>query len=176
MAAAGAATTQSNGGNGNPGINWNSSPFLQDLYTWFQQNIEPLVLHPDQHIATFVWIGVGLLLFILIVGVILLAFIRYPTETAVIRMVDEYERTGVKVGFRQGWKLGWNRRAFRIWVIDLIVSLPAFLLLAVLGGLGLLAYLGVRNGSRRGCRGQYHCRHRLCLPVHPGLHHLCGRA
>jgi hypothetical protein len=131
---------------GNPAINWNSSPFLHDLYSWFQQNIEPLLLHPDRYIATFVWIGLGLLLFILIVA-FLLALVHYPTETAVIRMVDEYERTGVKVGFRQGWKLGWNRRAFRIWVIDLVVSLPALLLLAILACLGFLAYLGVRNGS-----------------------------
>jgi hypothetical protein len=134
-----------NGGNGNPGINWNSSPFMHDLYSWFQQNIEPLLLHPDRYIATFVWIGLGLLLFILIVA-LLLALVHYPTETAVIRMVDEYERTGVKVGFRQGWKLGWNRRAFRIWVIDLVVSLPALLLLVVLGGLGFLAFLSARNG------------------------------
>jgi hypothetical protein len=44
--------------------------------------------------------------------------------------------------------LGWNRRAFRLWVIDLVVSLPAVLLLAVLGGLGWLVYLAVRNGSQ----------------------------
>ena len=141
----GNSSYQFNGGNGNPGINWNSSPFLQNLYAWFQQNIEPLILHPDQHIATFIWIGVGLLLFILIISVIF-AFIRYVSETSVIRMVDEYERTGVQIGFKQGWKLGWNRRAFRIWVIDLITSLPAILLLVVLGGLGFLAFLSARNG------------------------------
>ncbi len=142
----GASNSTFNGSNGNPGINWNSSPFLHDLYIWFQQNIEPLLLHPGQYIATFVWIGAGLFLFILIVA-FLLALVHYPTETAVIRMVDEHERTGVKVSFRQGWKLGWNRRAFRMWVIDLIVSLPALLLMAILAGLGFLAYLGVRNGS-----------------------------
>jgi hypothetical protein len=141
----GGNNTTFNGGNGNPGINWNSSPFLHDLYSWFQQNIEPLLLHPEQYIATFIWIGVGLLLFILIVAFVL-ALVHYPTETAVIRMVDEYERTGIKVGFRQGWKLGWNRRAFRIWVIDLVVSLPALLLLAILAGLGFLAFMGARNG------------------------------
>ena len=134
-----------NGSNGNPSIDWNSSPFLRSLYAWFQQNIEPIVAHPGQYIATFIWIGVGLLLFFIIIGVVI-ALIRYPTETAVIRMVDEYERTGVKVGFRQGWKLGWNRRAFRIWVIDLVVSLPVLLLLAVLGGLGYLAFMGARSG------------------------------
>jgi len=141
------SNSQFSGSNTNPGINWNSSPFLRGLFTWFQQNIEPLIVHPDQHIGTFVWIGVGLLLLILICGVIF-ALIRYPSETAVIRMVDEYEQTDTKVGFRQGWKMGWNRRAFRMWVIDLVISLPAILLVAVLGGLGLLVYLNVKNGSQ----------------------------
>jgi len=135
-----------NGSNGNPGINWNSSPFLRSLYTWFQQDIMPLVLHPDQYIATFIWIGVGLLLLFVIIGVIF-ALLRYPSETAVIRMVDEYERSGVKVGFRQGWKLGWNVRAFRMWVVDLIVSIPGFLLLAVLGGVAFMTFLTARNSS-----------------------------
>jgi hypothetical protein len=132
--------------NGNPGIDWNSSAFLRSLYSWYMQDIQPLVLYPNQHIATFIWIGVGLLLFFLVIGVIL-AFIRYPSETAVIRMVDEYERTGVKIGFGQGWKLGWNRRAFRMWVIDLIISIPGFLLVGVLGTLAVLAFLAARNGQ-----------------------------
>ncbi|MGA2489162.1 MAG: hypothetical protein ABSF99_03105 [Anaerolineales bacterium] len=134
-------------GNGYQGVTTSTNPIVQELNLWFQQNIEPLVQYPAQHIATFVWIGVGLLLFILIVGVIF-ALIRYPAETAVIRMVDEYERTGAKSGFKQGWKTGWNRRAFRLWVIDLIVSLPAILFVAILGCLGLLVYFSVRNGSQ----------------------------
>src|ERR1035437_7247624 len=54
-----------NGTNGNPGVDWNISPFLRSLYTWYLQDIQPLVLHPEQYIATFIWIGVGLLLFFL---------------------------------------------------------------------------------------------------------------
>jgi hypothetical protein len=135
-----------NGNNGFQGINTSTNPTLQELNQWFQQNIEPLAQYPQQHFATFVWIGVGLLLFILIVWAVI-SFIRYPSETAVIRMVDEYEQTGTKIGFRQGWKMGWNRRAFRLWVIDLVISLPVILLLAVLSGLGLLVYLSVKNGS-----------------------------
>ena len=135
-----------NGNNGYRGVIPSTNPTVQQLNNWFQQNIEPLVVHPEQHIATFVWIGVAFLLFIVIVG-LLFALVRYPAETAVFRMVDEYERTGTKTGFRNGWKLGWNRRAFRIWVIDLVVSLPAFLLLGVLLSLGLLVFFSVRNGT-----------------------------
>jgi hypothetical protein len=135
------------GNNGYQGVTPSTNPTVQELNQWFQQNIEPFFQYPAQHITTFIWIGVGLLFFILVVAA-LFALIRYPTETAVIRMVDEYEQTGSKVGFKQGWKMGWNRRAFRLWVIDLVVSLPVILLLAVLGGLGLLVYLSVRNGSQ----------------------------
>jgi hypothetical protein len=134
-----------NGGNGYQGVTPSTNPNVQQFNQWFQQYIEPVVQYPLQHIATFVWIGVGLFLFFLVIGVVL-ALIRYPAETASIRMVDEYEQTGTKVGFKQGWKMGWNRRAFRLWVIDLVISLPAILLLAVLTGLGLLIYFSVRGG------------------------------
>ncbi len=144
-----------NGGSGGSGYQFNrndfpqqsTNPTVQQFNQWFQQNFFPLFTHPEQHIATFVWLGVGLLLFILIIGVIF-ALVRYPSETAVIRMVDEYEKTGTKVGFKNGWKMGWNRRAFRIWVIDLVVSLPVILLLAILGSLGLLYYFSVRSGTQ----------------------------
>ncbi len=133
-----------NGSNGyNP--NFQPGPFLRDLTAWFDQNIAPLFQRPDQHVATFIWIGVAFLLFILIV-IAVTSLIRYPSETAVIRMVDEYEQTNTKVGFKQGWKMGWNRRAFRIWVIDLVIGLPAFLFITLLLGLGLLFFFSVTNG------------------------------
>jgi hypothetical protein len=135
------------GNNGYQGISSSTNPTVQEINRWFQLNFVPLFTHPEQHIATFVWIGVGLLLFILIVSTIF-ALIRYPTETAILRMVDEYEQTGAKVGFKKGWKMGWNRRAFRLWVIDLVVSVPAILLVGILGGLGTLIYFSVRNGSQ----------------------------
>jgi hypothetical protein len=62
-------------------------------------------------------------------------------------MVDEYEQAGSKVSFKQGWKLGWNRRAFRLWVIDLVIGLPVAFLMALLIGLGVLVYFSVKNGS-----------------------------
>jgi hypothetical protein len=106
-----------------------------------------LFTHPLEHIATFIWIGVGLLLFILVVGAIF-AIIRYVSETSVIRMVNEHEQTGTKVGFKQGWKMGWSRAAFRMWLIDLILGLPALLFALLLLGLGVAVYFSVTNGSR----------------------------
>ena len=138
---------QANGNNGYQGFTQSTNPTVQQLNQWFQQNIVPLITYPLQHIWTFVWIGVGLLLFLLIVGVIF-AFVRYVSETAVIRMVDEYEQTGTKVGFKQGWKLGWNRRAFRMWLIDLIIGVPFLILVAFLIGLGAAVFFSVRGGNQ----------------------------
>jgi len=135
-----------NGSNGN-NPNFQPGPFLRALTNWFNQNITPLFEHPAQHVVTFIWISVAFILFMLFVGVVA-AFLRYVSETAVIRMVDEYEQTGTKVGFKQGWKMGWNRRAFRMWVIDLVISLPVILLIGLLVGLGALFFFSVTNGAR----------------------------
>ncbi|MFH1523795.1 MAG: hypothetical protein ABIF04_02425 [Chloroflexota bacterium] len=135
---------QFSGGNGNGNYN---PAWVQQLTDWFQQNIAPWFAHPERYISTFIWIGVGVLLFILIVSAIS-AIIRYVSETAVIRMVNEYEQTGTKVGFKQGWKMGWSRAAFRMWLINLILSLPAIIFALLLLGLGVAVYFGVSNGSR----------------------------
>jgi hypothetical protein len=136
------------GYNGSSGTNPNfqPGPFLRALTDWFNQNIAPLFEHPDQHVVTFIWIGIALVLFILVVSVIA-AILRYVSETAVIRMVDEYEQTGTKVGFKQGWKMGWNRRAFRLWVIDLVISLPVIFFVVLLLGLGALFFISVTHDA-----------------------------
>jgi hypothetical protein len=134
------------GGNGSQGFNPSSLPFFNDLNRWFQQNIYPLFLYPQQHVATFIDIGVGLVLFLLLVTAILL-ILRYVSEAAVIRMVNEYEQTGTKVGFRQGWKMGWSRAALRMWLIDLIIALHVLIFVLILIGLGLAAYFSVKSGN-----------------------------
>ncbi len=156
-----ALTTGGGGGNGGSGYQFNGNnqnrgsapdfsqagPILRDLGNWFNQNIASLFEHPNEYIATFVWIGIALLLLILIVSTIA-AFIRYTSEAAVIRTVDEYEQSDAKVGFRQGWKLGWTRRAFRMWVIDLIISLPVVLFIALVISIGVVFYLSASGTSR----------------------------
>lgn len=135
--------SDNNGNNGN-GFDMSQTPeFFQEFADWFNREVVPLFENPSEHITTFIWIGVAIFLLILIFSAIS-AFIRYPSEVAVMRMVDGYESTGGKVGFRAGWKLGWNRRAFRLWVIDLIISLPA---LIVFGSFLVLGILFLINAS-----------------------------
>jgi hypothetical protein len=61
---------------------------------------------------------------------------RYVSETALIRMVGEYQETGERLGVRQGLRLGWSRRAWGLFLIDLLVNA-----LAVLAGVLLFALI-----------------------------------
>jgi hypothetical protein len=145
-------------GSGNNGVhlnynipaNWPPSvrQHVQQLYQWAQNNVVPLAEHPLEHIATFVWIGVGFFLLVLLIGVVT-SLIRYPAFTAVLRMVDGYEATGEKVGFRAGWKLGWNKRALRVWWIDfLIQGLPGLIMfLLIIGAVVNLTIQAIRNNT-----------------------------
>ena len=134
-----------NDGNGFPGtLPENAPQWMHDLSRWFMENVVPMFTHPEQYISTFVTIGVVLFLIILVIS-ILAALVRYPSETAVIRMVDEFENSGSKVSFRQGWKLGWSRRAFRLWLIDLVLSIPVLVFVSMLLGAGLIVYASLSS-------------------------------
>lgn len=117
---------------------------MKDFADWFQLNVEPLITHPMDHINTFITIGLVLLGLILFASLIA-AFVRYPSETAVMRMVDNNENSGTKVNFKTGWKLGWNKRAFRLWLIDLLLAIPILLSLLVLAGGVMLIVLNVTS-------------------------------
>jgi hypothetical protein len=77
-------------------------------------------------------IAIALILFIivLIVGFVI---VRYVTQTALIGMVKEIEDTGT-TSAKSGFRTGWSRSAFRLFLIDLVIGIPmaivALLLLA----------------------------------------------
>jgi hypothetical protein len=120
--------------------NYQTGPYWNEFNSWMQRYVMPVVTHPERYIGTFIWIGVIILTVILVFAAIN-ALIRYPSETAVLRMVNDYEQNGTRVGFRQGWKLGWSRSAFRIWLVDLILGIPGFIFaMIVLGMVGVLIY------------------------------------
>jgi len=89
---------------------------------------------PPQVVTTLIVAGIAVMCVIVIL-IIASAIARYVSETALIRMVDHYEETGEKLGVRQGFRLGWSRTAWRLFLIGLLTGLPlvlAFLLLFVL--------------------------------------------
>ncbi len=77
---------------------------------------------------------------------ILVAILRYVAETSTIRMVNEYEDTGVKVGFRQGWTYGWTKDAWRLFGVNLVVHLPVLGLFVVLGLVAWRIFTALMDG------------------------------
>jgi len=67
--------------------------------------------------------------------------IRYLSETAIIRAVDDHESTGTKRSFSGILRLGCSRRALRLFLIDLLVKLPVGVVFAVLLALSLTPLL-----------------------------------
>jgi len=63
------------------------------------------------------------------------AVVRYLAETALVAGVDEMETTGARLTVRRGFRLGWSRRAWRLFVTDFVIYVPlaigALLLLAI---------------------------------------------
>ncbi len=151
MVLTGAGSSSGGGGGGSTGYRFHNSgtqnynfdrlPGLMSgwsysLQKWFTENIGPWFVNEQATLHTITWIIIGIAIFSVVIG-LLFALVRYPAETAVMRMVDENEKTGSKVSFKQGWKLGWNIRAFRMWLIDTILATPG-LIIAILIMVGIL--------------------------------------
>jgi hypothetical protein len=133
-----------NGFNQNYQGRYETQAWMNQASDWAQQHVVPLFSTPERTLHTIILMLVVLFGICIIIG-LLLALVRYPAETAVIRMVDEHETTGSKVKFKEGWKLGWNRRAFRMWLVDLLVGVPAFVYVLMLMGLTISLILNERG-------------------------------
>ena len=97
---------------------------------------------PPEIVGTLIAIGVGLACVIVIL-IIAAAVARYVSETALIHMVDDYEKTGERRSVRQGFRMGWSRAALRLFLIDLLIGLPvavAFIVLFVVAAAPLLLW------------------------------------
>jgi hypothetical protein len=93
-------------------------------------------------VSTLLAIGIGLA-FLILVFIVAAAVARYMSETALIRMVDEHEETGEQRTVRQGFRLGWSRIAWRLFLIDLVIGVPvalAFILLFLLAAAPLFLW------------------------------------
>ena len=97
-------------------------------------------------LTALIWIIVAFVLVMLVIGIVM-TIARYVSETAVIRMVDEYEASDTKMSIRQGFRIGWSRTSWRLFLINLIVHIPVFLLLAVMVVAGFMIYRMVVSGS-----------------------------
>jgi hypothetical protein len=119
--------------------------FQREVNKLFEQGIPDMKIS-GQELTALLWVIGGFILVMLIVGVVV-AIARYVSETAVIRMVDEYESTSNKMTVRQGIRIGWSNTAWRLFLINLIVNLPVIALVLVLLIAGAGIYFAVVNGN-----------------------------
>jgi hypothetical protein len=97
---------------------------VEGMVEFFSDGIPPDVSN------TIIAVGIGLGLFILVLVIVGKIF-RYVSETALIRLVDEYEETEEVRSVRYGFRLGWSRSAWRLFLIDLLVGIPVFLVFLI---------------------------------------------
>jgi hypothetical protein len=132
----------------NPNPNPNGFTFPhngQEFNQLIQQGIQSLT--PPLNTVNF-WIGLGIaLLVIILILAVVGAFFRYISETALIRMVDLYEQTGEKAGIRQGFRFGWSRTSWRLFLINLLTSLPNIVVVLFLLGAGVVVFLMFSSGA-----------------------------
>jgi hypothetical protein len=75
---------------------------------------------------------------------IIMIIVNYVARAALYRSVDQIEATAAAPTWKEGLRLGWNNRTFRLFLLDLIVWLPFMvvaLLLLALGAAPLLLLL-----------------------------------
>jgi hypothetical protein len=100
----------------------------EDLFAggpWRPQDI------PREVVSALLAVGVGLVCLALLMAVVA-TIARYVAETALIRMVDYHEQTGERQTIRQGIRFGWSRVALRLFLIDLAIGLPVFIVVLIL--------------------------------------------
>ena len=94
---------------------------------------------------------IGLVIGLVCLGVlvsILFTIGKYVSQVALIRMVDGYETSGEKVTWKQGFRLGWSRSAWRLFLIDLVIGLPIAIVFIVMFGCAFLPLiLGFLSGG-----------------------------
>jgi hypothetical protein len=89
-----------------------------------------------ERVSPTAWVGIAVLCCcVLMIVVVITILVQYVARTALYRMVDQIEETGGKPTWRDGFRLGWSNRTFRLFLLELIVVLTvgiaAIIVLAV---------------------------------------------
>lgn len=110
-----------------------SGKSFQEVFEDASKEFEKLFTEviPEEWVRTAIIIGITLGCLILLL-IIASTIFRYLSRTSLIRMVDDYEETDTKASIRQGFRMGWSRKAWRLFLIDLLIWIPviaAFIIL-----------------------------------------------
>jgi hypothetical protein len=82
--------------------------------------------------ALLITIGV-----VILISALLRILIRYTSQAALIRMVDEHERSQRMVNLRGGLRLAWSRVAWKLFLIDLTIAVVLLLVFGLLFALAI---------------------------------------
>lgn len=69
---------------------------------------------------------------LLVALVVVLTIVQYVARTGLYRAVEQIEETSAAPTWRDGLRLGWNNRALRMFLLDLIVGIAIFLVVMAL--------------------------------------------
>ena len=86
-------------------------------------------------IGTAVLVMCGVCCCLFVVWIVAWTVLRWVAETALIRLVDDYEETGEKRSIREGFRMGWSQASLRLFLIDLLfflAGLVIFILVLIL--------------------------------------------
>ncbi len=97
----------------------------RELEKFFKNEISQEV---GQTVVTLAVVGGCVIALLIILGIIL----RYVSESAIVQLVDEYEATETKSGVRQGFRKGFSRSAWQVFLINLVIDVPVFLAFVLL--------------------------------------------
>ena len=150
-----AAGSSGSNGSSNSNYKFNSSDYqnsaplpdnIVDFFTQLGNDVESSILDSlppsipiQEEWNTVMWVIIAFVAVMMLTG-IAMTFLRYISETAIIRMVDTYEATDTKMSIREGFRAGWSRTSWRLFLINILVSLPAMLLVAGLVIVGVVIF------------------------------------
>jgi hypothetical protein len=146
----GSSNTQSDNNNFQGSENFNPDGLtfdeaVQEMKEVFEQGLTEAGISREDRPA-LLWIVVAFVLFTLLLALVI-EVARYVSETAVIHMVNEYENTGAKITVREGFRIGWSRTSWRLFLINLLVNLPIILTMILFIAIGIAALVMFSNGD-----------------------------
>ncbi len=125
-----------NGGSGSGGPDQSGNGFDKSE---FDVPFESFAM-PEANIWLIVAGIVAAILCLILVFVVIGIIVRAVTRTALIGMVDQVEETEA-VTVRDGWRMGWSKRAWTVFAVSFIIIAPLIVLFGVLLALFLLPLL-----------------------------------
>ncbi|MCB0213864.1 MAG: hypothetical protein KDJ52_31270 [Anaerolineae bacterium] len=128
----------SGGGSGNGGGNFNMGGG-----DFGQPGDVPNIPDIDPNVIIAAVVGICCLVIVLVIlGVV----VRAVTRTALIGMVRQITETEA-VTIRDGWRIGWSRAAWRVFLVALVIGVPMFVVTMVLLLLALSPLLLMLSGE-----------------------------